>query len=600
MAAAELPPLPTSAPDYAALNRATARSRERRNMALGLAFLGPNILGFLTFTAIPLIFSMVLAFSNWDLKLHNDLRAKELAQFALPAEHIRFIGLSNFMRLFQLDDFWRFMGNTLFFMMAMPFSIAASLGAAMLLSKDLRGGSRRVWLGLICGAVLVGSTLLLASVGAGATGMTLLIGGLVAAVLISGTIGGTTLYRTLFYVPNFTAGVATFLLWKKLYNPSNGPIAVALTPPLQQLTRLVNGTPAWTWQMALVLCLGLASWMMMRTARRLRILWEEGEVGWGAALLSAGLLLVPVICILGWYGVVDYGALLTREGRAFFPAGAAGLPLSAPAVTGFLGKLAVYIRWSGVSVALPAVTGFMDKLAVYIRWYGLPVAALAMTGVLVVTLIWTARKVAKADRRFVTASMSGLGSGLMLGSVIMIAQLILIGLAAVLWNLPEWSALDPAHKLYGLATPKWLDDMNWAKPAIMMMGFWGAIGSNTMLLYLAALTNVPQDLYEAADIDGASGFQKFWHVTWPQLAPTTFFIVVMGVIGGLQGGFEMARVMTNGGPAGSTTTLAYYIYTEGFETGRLGFSSAVAWTLFLMVLVVTLFNWKFGNKYVND
>jgi multiple sugar transport system permease protein len=164
-----------------------------------------------------------------------------------------------------------------------------------------------------------------------------------------------------------------------------------------------------------------------------------------------------------------------------------------------------------------------------------------------------------------------------------------------MYLLPEWAAHPN-----GLEPPKWLNDVNWAKPSIMIMSFWGAVGSNNMLLYLAALTNVPQELYEAADIDGASRFQKFWNVTWPQLAPTTFFIVVMGVIHGLQGGFEMARVMTQGGPAGQTTTLAYFIYTEGFETGRLGFSSAVAWTLFLMVLLVTLFNWKFGNKYVND
>jgi multiple sugar transport system permease protein len=121
-----------------------------------------------------------------------------------------------------------------------------------------------------------------------------------------------------------------------------------------------------------------------------------------------------------------------------------------------------------------------------------------------------------------------------------------------------------------------------------------------MLLYLAGLSNVPQHLYEAADVDGASRFQKFWHVTWPQLAPTTFFIVVMSMIGGLQGGFEMARTMTQGGPAGSTTTLSYFIYTEGFETGRLGYSSAVAWALFGLVFTVTLINWRFGNRYVND
>jgi multiple sugar transport system permease protein len=73
------------------------------------------------------------------------------------------------------------------------------------------------------------------------------------------------------------------------------------------------------------------------------------------------------------------------------------------------------------------------------------------------------------------------------------------------------------------------------------------------------------------------------------------------VIGGLQGGFDTARTMTvNGGPAGATTTLGYFIYTEGFETGRLGFASAVSWALFALVFVVTMFNWRFGSKYTND
>ena len=134
----------------------------------------------------------------------------------------------------------------------------------------------------------------------------------------------------------------------------------------------------------------------------------------------------------------------------------------------------------------------------------------------------------------------------------------------------------------------------------MIMGLWGAIGSNNMLLYLAGLSNIPTDLYEAADIDGASSFQRFWHITWPQLAPITFFIFIMSVIGGLQGGFEMARTMTQGGPFGSTTTLSYFIYNEGFTTGRLGYASGIAWTLFGMVFTVTMLNWKFGSRYVND
>jgi multiple sugar transport system permease protein len=83
------------------------------------------------------------------------------------------------------------------------------------------------------------------------------------------------------------------------------------------------------------------------------------------------------------------------------------------------------------------------------------------------------------------------------------------------------------------------------------------------------------------------------------LAPTTFFIVVMGVIGGMQGGFEQARVMTGGGPAGTTTTLSYYIYNKAFTEYQLGYASAVALVLFLIVLGITAVNWKFGNKEVN-
>jgi multiple sugar transport system permease protein len=130
----------------------------------------------------------------------------------------------------------------------------------------------------------------------------------------------------------------------------------------------------------------------------------------------------------------------------------------------------------------------------------------------------------------------------------------------------------------------------------MFMGLWTAAGGMNMLLYLAALSNVPKDLLDAAEVDGAGAWKRFRHVTWPQLAPTTFFISIMAVIGGLQGGFEQARVMTAGGPAGSTTTLSYYIYTKGFTELDLGYAAAISWVLFAVIFIATAINWRFGRE----
>ncbi len=138
-----------------------------------------------------------------------------------------------------------------------------------------------------------------------------------------------------------------------------------------------------------------------------------------------------------------------------------------------------------------------------------------------------------------------------------------------------------------------------ARDAIVVMTVWATVGGNNMLLYLAGLSNVPGELYEAAMIDGAGRWRTFWNVTWPQLAPTTFFIVIMSVIGGVQGGFEQARVMTMGKPADTTITLGYYIYNEGFAEFRLGYASAVAWMVFLIIFVATLINWRFGSRQIN-
>ncbi len=137
----------------------------RRRLALGLAFLAPNILGFLTFTFLPLMFSLVLAFTNWDLRLHNMFKDEPLL----------FVGVDNFLRLTLERDFWQYMGNTMFLMMAIPFGIAGSLGAALLLSSKMGREDRQVWLRLLLLAVLVGSSLALVALGAGGSAMTILL-----------------------------------------------------------------------------------------------------------------------------------------------------------------------------------------------------------------------------------------------------------------------------------------------------------------------------------------------------------------------------------------------------------------------------------------
>jgi multiple sugar transport system permease protein len=147
--------------------------------------------------------------------------------------------------------------------------------------------------------------------------------------------------------------------------------------------------------------------------------------------------------------------------------------------------------------------------------------------------------------------------------------------------------------------PRWIGSAAWAKPSLILMGLWSAAGGYNMILYLAALQGVDPQLYEAAMIDGANGWQKFWHVTWPLISPTTFFIVVMGIIGGFQGGFMQAYVMTEGGPQGSTTTLAYYIFNNAYAWFQMGKASTVAWCLFVVVFGLTLVNWRFGGKKVH-
>ena len=327
------------------------KKRSRREFYTAVGFLLPNFLGFLVFAAGPVLFSLVVSFSNWNLER------------TVP---FRFNFLENYWILIRDKEFWLYFINTAYLMLGMPIAICGSLFLAILLSQKLRG-------------VIV--------------------------------------FRTLFYLPCVTSGVALMILWKALYNPDFGPVNVIISGILKHLK--IN----------------------------------------------------ELIVFMGGSELIPPKWLLSTKNLL------------------------------GISV---------EKISL-------------------------------------TFSQFGLG----------------------------------------------------ARDAIIIMGIWVAIGGTNMILYIAALSNVPKHLYEAAQIDGAGWWASFKHVTWPQLAPTTFFIVVMSFIGGLQGGFEQARVMTNGGPAGTTTTLTYYIYVKAFEEFQIGYASAISWVLFMIIFGITLVNWKFGAKELN-
>jgi ABC-type sugar transport system permease subunit len=178
----------------------------------------------------------------------------------------------------------------------------------------------------------------------------------------------------------------------------------------------------------------------------------------------------------------------------------------------------------------------------------------------------------------------------------------------VLWRLiynPDFGILNSFVREIGtvlhlpLKGPNWLTDEQWAKPALIIMGIWQSVGGYNMILYLAALQGVPRDLYEAAEIDGANSWQKFWAVTWPQISPTTFFIATMSLIGGFQTGFDPAYIMTGGGPNGSTTTIIYYIYNNAFQWHHMGYAAAISWFLFIIIFIMTLIKWKIFGKLVH-
>ncbi len=171
---------------------------------------------------------------------------------------------------------------------------------------------------------------------------------------------------------------------------------------------------------------------------------------------------------------------------------------------------------------------------------------------------------------------------------------------ALLWTWlfhPTVGPINVALGWIGIAGPGWLSSKEWALPALMIISLWASIGGNYMLIFLAGLQGVPQELYEAADIDGASPWAKFRNVTLPLISPTMLFNLILGVIGALKV-FTLAFVATQGGPSYATWFYALHIYRQAFEYFRMGYGSALAWIFVVLLLFFTYMQMNWSRRWV--
>jgi multiple sugar transport system permease protein len=149
----------------------------------------------------------------------------------------------------------------------------------------------------------------------------------------------------------------------------------------------------------------------------------------------------------------------------------------------------------------------------------------------------------------------------------------------------------------GLPQPEWLNFPETAVIAVVIVLLWSGVGYD-MVIFLAGLQNIPREYYEAAQIDGASGFRQFRDITLPLLTPTTFFLTVVAIIGSLQV-FDLVYVMTRVGNINRFPTIVYYIYEEGFQHFRMGYAAAIAWVLLLIILIFTLLQFRLQRRWVH-
>lgn len=178
-----------------------------------------------------------------------------------------------------------------------------------------------------------------------------------------------------------------------------------------------------------------------------------------------------------------------------------------------------------------------------------------------------------------------------------ISNIVAVSIVWVMMYSP-WGPFTQLVKAFGVKNPpQWLGDEKWSLIAIMIMTIWSQVGYSIMI-YTSSIQGLPKDVYEAADIDGASGFQKFFKLTIHFLSPTTFFLIITTFISCFQV-FAQVQIMTKGGPGSSSNVLVYYIYTSAFSFYKMGYASAISWILFIILFIITMIQWRGQKKWVS-
>jgi len=172
---------------------------------------------------------------------------------------------------------------------------------------------------------------------------------------------------------------------------------------------------------------------------------------------------------------------------------------------------------------------------------------------------------------------------------------------AFVWMLlfqPRLGPINSFLRAFGISNPPgWLASTQWALPALIIINMWATVGYN-IIIYIANLQIISTDIYEATELDGASGVQKFFYITLPLLTPATFFLLTTGIITSFKV-FGIVQALTQGGPIRSTSVLGYYIYLTAFRYYDMGYASAISWVLFAMIFLVTLIQFKLQKRWVN-